>query len=103
MEGVSLRPLLVPSADPAISLPPRFLAWEHEGNRAIREGKWKLVSLAAVPWELYDMEADREELHDLAKTQPERVNDMSRKWESWANRTNVLPRPGARGTTTPKR
>ncbi|MGV2341592.1 MAG UNVERIFIED_CONTAM: hypothetical protein LVR18_49035 [Planctomycetaceae bacterium] len=54
-------------------------------------------------WELYDMEADREELHDLAKAQPERVNDMSRKWESWANRTNVLPRPNVPNANSGRR
>ena len=95
MEGVSLRPLLAASAGNPASLPPRLLAWEHEGNRAIREGQWKLVSLATAPWELYDMEADRVEMNDLAASQPERVKDMSAKWEVWAKRTNVLPRPEA--------
>ena len=95
MEGVSLRPLLAPSAGNPASLSPRLLAWEHEGNRAIREGQWKLVSLATAPWELYDMEADRVEMNDLAASQPERVKDMSAKWEVWAKRTNVLPRPEA--------
>ena len=95
MEGVSLRPLLAPSAGNPASLSPRLLAWEHEGNRAIREGQWKLVSLATAPWELYDMESDRVEMNDLAASQPERVKDMSAKWEVWAKRTNVLPRPEA--------
>ena len=102
MEGVSLRPLLAPSASPVGSQSPRLLAWEHEGNRAIREGKWKLVSLAAGPWELYDMDADRVEMNDLAASQPERVNDMSAKWEAWAKRTHVFPRPDAPSAANPK-
>ncbi len=102
MEGVSLRPLLAASAGNPASLPPRLLAWEHEGNRAIREGQWKLVSLATAPWELYDMEADRVEMNDLAASQPERVKDMSAKWEVWAKRTNVLPRPEAPPAANPK-
>ncbi len=102
MEGVSLRPLLAASAGNPASLPPRLLAWEHEGNRAIREGQWKLVSLATAPWELYDMESDRVEMNDLAASQPERVKDMSAKWEVWAKRTNVLPRPEAPLAANPK-
>ena len=102
MEGVSLRPLLAPSAGNPASLSPRLLAWEHEGNRAIREGQWKLVSLATAPWELYDMESDRLEMNDLAASQPERVKDMSAKWEVWAKRTNVLPRPEAPPAANPK-
>lgn len=46
--------------------------WEHEGNRAVRDGKWKLVSRFPDRWELYDMEADRSEMNDLAATEPGR-------------------------------
>ena len=37
------------------------------------------------------MEADRTELHDLASRQPERVKEMAGRWETWAQRANVLP------------
>jgi arylsulfatase A-like enzyme len=40
--------------------------WEHEENKAVRNGKWKLVSKFPDQWELFDMEADRTELHDQA-------------------------------------
>jgi arylsulfatase len=69
------------------------LYWEHEGNRAVRAGKWKLVALHDQPWELHDLEADRTELHDLASQEPQKVQALSAKWEEWARRTNVLPYP----------
>ena len=42
------------------------------------------------PWELYDIDADRSEQHDLAAAQPERVREMSAKWDAYAARANVL-------------
>jgi len=74
------------------------LFWEHEGNRAVRAGKWKLVAKGAHgKWELYDMDQDRTELHDLADEQPERVVDMAAKWNAWAERAHVLPWPWDKG------
>ncbi len=102
MEGVSLRPLLDPTDSHSATLPARLLAWEHEGNRAIRDGKWKLVSVGAAKWELYDLNVDRVEMNDLAASQPERVKNMSAQWEAWAKRTNVFPRPDAPRVTNPK-
>jgi arylsulfatase A-like enzyme len=81
----------------------RTIFWEHEGNCAVRspDGKWKLVRKFPGPWELYDMEADRTELHDLAAAHPERAAEMKRQWEDWAARCGVLPwediRPGHGG------
>ena len=59
------------------------LCWATEGNRAVRVGKWKLVSNKDRPWELYDLEADRTELNNLAAQQPERVQAMTATFENW--------------------
>jgi arylsulfatase A-like enzyme len=68
--------------------------WEHEGNRALRVGPWKLVAKGPRgPWELYDLEKDRTEMHDLAAAQPERVREMTAAWERWAQRTKATPWP----------
>jgi arylsulfatase len=66
--------------------------WEHEGNAAVRIGRWKLVRKHPGDWELYDMVADRTELDDLAATQPQRVREMAAQYEAWARRCGVLPR-----------
>lgn len=89
LPGVSLLPVLGGQA-----LPRRDLFYEHEGNRALRSGPWKLVGLRRKPWELYDLRVDRIESHDLAARHPERVDELVRRWESWAKREHVTPLPG---------
>ncbi|MGL4550204.1 MAG: arylsulfatase [Gemmataceae bacterium] len=93
-EGVT--PMAGKSLVPAFAGRPierEFIAWEHEGNRAIRAGRWKLVSVHGKGWELYDMDADRCELTDLAGKMPGRVKELGATWEEWAKRCNVVPGP----------
>lgn len=97
MEGTSLVPLFQGKA-----LAGRTLFWEHEGNRACRQGPWKLVAKAGQPWELYNIEADRAELHDQAAAAPERVKEMAAAWEAWAGRASVLPVGAWKGATVRK-
>jgi arylsulfatase len=73
------------------------LFWEHEGNRAVLAGRWKIVADDGHPWELYDLESDRTELHDLAAFRPEMVADLAAKYDAWAARTGVLPWDEVRG------
>jgi arylsulfatase len=91
MEGVSLRPAFANKP-----LARDLLAWEHEKNRAVRVGDWKLVAKAGGPWELYDLAADPVELNDLAAKQPEKVKELSAKWDAWATRCQVIPYPGGK-------
>jgi arylsulfatase len=82
------------------------LFWEHEANRAVRDGKWKLVAKENEPWELYDIDADRSEMHDLAASHPEKAKQLATFWEEYAARADVLPLGGWRAkainNTAPK-
>jgi len=70
--------------------PHETLCWALYGNRAIRQGDWKLVWGASDRrWELYDMAADRTETNDLAAGHPERVKAMAAEWERWAKQCEV--------------
>lgn len=89
MEGVSLMPVFVGR----ILDRPTPLFWEHEGNRAVRDGDWKLVSKHPGGWELYDIQSDRTESNDLAAAQPDRVKAMAAQWDAWAARVGVSPWP----------
>jgi arylsulfatase len=93
MEGKSLVPAL---DDKPIERD--ALYWEHEGNAAIRVGDWKLVRLGrGGPWELYDLKADRTELHNLAGAKPSMAHELAVKWDRWAERTHVKPYPKPEG------
>jgi arylsulfatase len=71
----------------------RALFFEHEGNRAIHDKNWKLVSLRDRPWELYDMTTDRTELNNLATQHPDVVQKLSTQWNHWAKENYVTPLP----------
>jgi arylsulfatase len=91
MEGRSLVPLFSAASRPAS---PRPLYWEHEGNAAVRVGDWKLVRKGGRgAWELYDLKADRTELHDLAAAQPAKTQELAATWDAWARRAQVIPGP----------
>ena len=69
--------------------------WEHEGNKAVRLGDYKLVSKwthkGSGTWELYDMITDRTEMHDLSDSLPQKVAEMEEMYYKWANDNKVLP------------
>jgi arylsulfatase len=106
MEGTSLRPAF--SGQPLARKQPIF--WEHEGNKAVRDGRWKLVMRHKLPWQLFDMEADRTEQHDISSQHPEIASRLAATWDAWAQRSfvdewngpdhgewgNDIPRPKAK-------
>jgi len=97
-EGLSLLPAFT-----GRKLEREFLFWEHEGNRAIRMGNWKLVAKVGTQmkftpedenaWELYELESDPSETVDLAEKYPGRVKEMAAKWEQEAIRIKAKPWP----------
>lgn len=95
LEGVTLTPAF--AGESLNRKQPLF--WEHEGNRAIRDGHWKLVAKENKPWELYDLSNDRSETHDLAREKPELARSLEAKWDAYAARADVLPLGGWRGET----
>lgn len=93
MEGVSLLPAL--SGQSIKRVAP--LGFEHHGNLALRDGKWKIVSAyrnkQPTKWHLYDMELDRTELTDLAMREPAKLAELVMKWQMWADRVGVRKWP----------
>jgi len=64
--------------------------WEHEGNRAVRQGNWKLVAENEAEWELYELKNDRSELNNLATKHPDKVKELSELYEKWEQRCGVV-------------
>ncbi|MGV3639695.1 MAG: arylsulfatase [Adhaeribacter sp.] len=96
LPGRSLLPLLQGKTLPE----DRPIFWEHQANRAVRVGNWKLVSESkdkapyVGPWELYDLSKDRIESKNLAAKHPEKVKEMEALWEKWAQANQVYPLNG---------
>ncbi len=85
LAGMSLMPMVAGGQLPV----ERVLFWEHMGNRAVSVGELKLVADYSRPWELYDLDADRTELSDLARKFPETVAAMDKRYLEWARKVGV--------------
>ena len=92
-KGNKIKPLEGRSLMPYIKGEKKYrdelIFFEHEGNGAARQGKWKLVHRGNGPWELYDMSKDSTEMHNLAKVMPEKLSEMTKAWNEWAAKNGV--------------
>jgi arylsulfatase len=86
MEGINLLPILSKNVSTPRNQP---LFFEHQGSRAVRDGRWKLVSMTDDAWELYDMDNDPTEMRDLMKSCPDVAQNLITKWNEWALRCGV--------------
>jgi arylsulfatase len=89
LAGKSLLPVLAGQTTEVDRGAPLF--WERAGNRAVRKGKWKIVSTyPGYKWELYDLENDRGETKDLAAERTDIVNELSADYFKWAQKNDVV-------------
>jgi arylsulfatase len=73
---------LVPALAKDGAAPRDYLYFNHNNNRAIRVGDWKLIATGTTgPWELYDLSRDRSELNNLIAAEPKRAQQLARQWE----------------------
>jgi arylsulfatase len=100
-EGRELPPLMGKSWGPllagrteSIRTNQDYLAWEVFGNRAVRQGEWKLrwqiKPYGKGDWELFNLAADPAEREDLAAQNPDKVKAMLALWESYVQANNVI-------------
>jgi arylsulfatase A-like enzyme len=71
-----------------------YLAWEIFGNRAVRQGDWKLrwqyKPYGTEQWELFNLAEDLAERHDLATQQPDKVKSLLALWDDYARANKVI-------------
>ena len=71
-----------------------YLAWELFGNRALRQGDWKLrweyAPFGKSDWELFNVTKDPSERKDLAAANPTKLKEMIVLWEDYVKKNNVI-------------
>ncbi len=88
LPGKSLLPVFFEDKEVVDRGNPIF--WERAGNRAVRDGKWKLVSAyPSYQWELYDIDIDRGETQNVASENPGIVTQLAEAYFAWAKETGV--------------
>jgi arylsulfatase A-like enzyme len=92
--GKSLVPLLAGSTD-KVRTDKDWVGWELFGNRAIRQGDWKLVYLLKAAggtgdWQLYNLRDDPTELRDVSKQYPDKRKALLKLWDQYVKTNGVI-------------
>lgn len=80
LDGASLVPLLKGGSR---STPKVILSGHTEKLRMVRAGDYKIVRVNGEAWELYNIEEDPTELHNLAESMPEKLAEIERLYKAW--------------------
>ena len=100
-DGEELPPLLGKSWVPAlfgeagaVRSGDDYIAWEIFGNRAVRQGEWKVrwqyKPYGKEQWELFNLADDPGERRDLAAEHPDKVSALIALWDDYAHTNNVI-------------
>jgi len=98
IEGNTLIPLpgksLLPALKGEVADTARTLFWEHIRSKGIRDGNWKMSAPRGTgEWELYNMAKDPSESNNLAEQMPGKVEELDKKYETWAAQVGVYQLP----------
>ena len=96
--GREIYPLEGASLCPTVTSPKKvihdYIYGEHFNNRYVRHGKWKAVfDQDGKRWELYNIETDRTEQHDLSAAEPKVLQELVSHWDAWAAVHHIYPKP----------
>ena len=79
MDGLSLAPVLAGHPLDA----DRTLFFAHVEGRGVRQGPWKASKLATHGWELFDLDEDPGETHDLSGQKPQVLDSLVDELVAW--------------------
>jgi len=91
--GISWKQMLANETD-IVRTDKDYMAWQLFGNRAVRQGEWKLRWLwkpyGKGEWELFNLSSDPIERNDLALNYPKKLEAMLKLWDDYVITNNVI-------------
>lgn len=93
IKGKSWEPLLRGNGE-QVHDEDTVIGWELFFHQAIRKGKWKAIFIpkpkGPEKWQLYDLDKDMGEVHDLAGEHPELLDELIKHWLAYVSEFGVF-------------